>query len=591
MANYTTIQRGSQGEDTKKWQKFLRAQGYNLAIDGIFGDETDKYTREYQSKNNLTVDGIVGEKTWAGYADYERRLFSTPTTPTATNTATNTAGTVGTGFEYKDFEYDDFNYDKTYTPPKDFEYDDFEYGDYQESDTVKAANQALQAHTAKKPGEYQSKWQSQLDDAINRILNREKFSYDFNGDALYQQYKDKYIQQGKMAMADTMGQAAAMTGGYGNSYAASAGNQAYQQSLQQLNDIVPELYKMAYDRYNQEGQDLYNQYGMLTDRENTDYGRYRDSVSDWQNERDYLTGRYDSERNFDYSKYTNDRNFEYGKWADDRNFEYGKWADDRNFNYNQFINDRNFEYDKYVNDRDFEYGKYSDDRGYAYNNYRDGIEDRQWEATFNEGVRQYNEQFEYQKGRDAIADSQWQKEFDEAMRQYNESMAFSKTQYNDSKKVSSGGGSYTGSSGSHSSNNGGSGGTGNTGNTGNTNNKNTGGVSGTIQSKASSFSNNDDLANYLDGLAASGVITESQADALYAENKTPEKVSLNKRSWTLVDDGGVNWLWGVDNNAVVKDQYGNTYKLGKLVDALVADGMSKSDAKAYVKKLQKQLGA
>ena len=89
------------------------------------------------------------------------------------------------------------------------------------------------------------------------------FSYDFNADALYQQYKDKYIQQGKMAMADTIGQASAMTGGYGNSYAATVGNQAYQASLQNLNDIIPELYQMAYDRYNQEGQDIRNNIAML----------------------------------------------------------------------------------------------------------------------------------------------------------------------------------------------------------------------------------------------------------------------------------------------------------------------------------------
>lgn len=83
------------------------------------------------------------------------------------------------------------------------------------------------------------------------------FNYDFNADALYQQYKDKYIQQGQLAMADTMGQAAAMTGGYGNSYAATVGNQAYQAQMQNLNDIVPELYNLAYSKVeNQYKNDL-----------------------------------------------------------------------------------------------------------------------------------------------------------------------------------------------------------------------------------------------------------------------------------------------------------------------------------------------
>jgi hypothetical protein len=176
---------------------------------------------------------------------------------------------------------------------------------YVESDLVKAAKDALVSHMANKPGEYSQPWDTYINDVVNKILNREDFSYDLNGDALYQQYKDKYTQQGKMAMADTMGQAAAMTGGYGSSYAQSVGQQAYQAQLQNLNDIIPELYQMAYDRYQQKGQDLYNQYGMLSDLDNTEYGRYRDSVSDWGNERDYLTGRVDTERGFDYGDYRN----------------------------------------------------------------------------------------------------------------------------------------------------------------------------------------------------------------------------------------------------------------------------------------------
>ena len=112
--------------------------------------------------------------------------------------------------------------------------------------------------------------QKQADDLINSILKRKDFSYDFNADAIYQQFKDKYIQQGKLAMADAMGQAAALTGGYGNSYAGAVGNQAYQAHLNNLNDIIPDLYQMAYNRDKQEGQDLYNQYGLLMQ----DYDRY-----------------------------------------------------------------------------------------------------------------------------------------------------------------------------------------------------------------------------------------------------------------------------------------------------------------------------
>ena len=163
---------------------------------------------------------------------------------------------------------------------------------YVESDAVKAARESLDTQAAAKPGAYQSQWQTQLNDTIGKIMNREKFSYDLNGDALYQQYKDQYVNQGKMAMMDTMGQAAALTGGYGNSYAQMAGQQAYQGQLQGLNDKIPELYQLALDKYTQEGQDLYSQYSLLSAQDQTDYGRHRDSVSDWYTDRDYQYGQY-----------------------------------------------------------------------------------------------------------------------------------------------------------------------------------------------------------------------------------------------------------------------------------------------------------
>lgn len=118
-----------------------------------------------------------------------------------------------------------------------------------------------------------------LENVKQGIQNYGEFSYDLDKDALYQQYKDKYIQMGKLAMADTMGQASAMTGGYANSYAQSVGQQAYQGQLDNLNDIVPELYQMALDRYNIGKEDLYNQYGMLLSEYEREYGLYSDEYN------------------------------------------------------------------------------------------------------------------------------------------------------------------------------------------------------------------------------------------------------------------------------------------------------------------------
>lgn len=188
--------------------------------------------------------------------------------------------------------------------------------DYQQSDAVTKAQEMLQNQLNNKPGQYTSQWQSQLNDVMGKILNREKFSYDLNGDALYNQYKDQYTNQGKMAMMDTMGQAAAMTGGYGNSYAQNVGQQAYHGYLQQLNDKIPELYNLALSKYQMEGDDLARQYSMLGTQENQDYSRYRDKVSDYNTELSRLQNAYDNERSFDYGQFVDDRNYQYQQNSD-----------------------------------------------------------------------------------------------------------------------------------------------------------------------------------------------------------------------------------------------------------------------------------
>lgn len=152
---------------------------------------------------------------------------------------------------------------------------------YKPSQNVQNAQQQLTQVQSAKPTAYASPYTQQLEGIYQQIINRQPFKYDLNGDMLYQQAKDQYVQGGRQAMMDTIGKAAALTGGYGNSYASTAGNQAYQQYLLQLNAMVPEIYDRAAARYDQQVADLYNQYGMMQDRENVDYGRYQDALAQW----------------------------------------------------------------------------------------------------------------------------------------------------------------------------------------------------------------------------------------------------------------------------------------------------------------------
>ena len=307
MAN---LKIGSTGDEVKKLQESLGFTGKD--VDGIFGQKTQRAVMDYQKANNLDVDGIVGANTWGALNKAQSEAAGNTTATAPTQTATESTG--------------------------------FKYEPYQKSDVVAQAEAMLQQQLAQKPGSYTSAWQTQLDETLNKILNREEFSYDLNGDALYQQYKDQAMLQGQQASMDVMGQAAAMTGGYGNSYAQQVGQQTYQGYLQQLNDRVPELYQLALDQYNRKGDELYNQASLMASKEEQDYGRYRDQVGDYYTELDRLANdaRYQGEQ-------------DYSKWADKLNLDYGM--------------------------------------------YRDQVADKQWQAEFDEAKRQYDQQYALSAGK------------------------------------------------------------------------------------------------------------------------------------------------------------------------------------------------
>lgn len=162
-------------------------------------------------------------------------------------------------------------------------------------DRLQQSQAALDNHLSTKPGEYQSKYQGQIEETMKNIASRKPFAYNVNEDALYQQYKDRYTQMGKQAMRDTMGQAAALTGGYGNTYAQNVGQQAYGQYMQGLTDKIPELYQLALDKYDRDAAAEKEKYSLYKDADSTDYSRWADQLNQWDTDRSYLVGRADTE--------------------------------------------------------------------------------------------------------------------------------------------------------------------------------------------------------------------------------------------------------------------------------------------------------
>lgn len=142
---------------------------------------------------------------------------------------------------------------------------------------------------------YTSKYQDQIDELTEAILNREAFTYDPETDPTYQQYKESYTRSGERAMQDTLGQVSARTGGLASSYAGSAAQQTYDGYMAALADKIPELRQLAYSMYMDEGNTQRANLEMLMALEQGDYAKYQD-----------LLGQYNTDRSFDYGVYRDD---------------------------------------------------------------------------------------------------------------------------------------------------------------------------------------------------------------------------------------------------------------------------------------------
>ena len=258
-----TIRFGAKGQKVRKLQTMLKDRGYNLEADGNFGPKTRRAVTQYQRENRLQPNGVADKRTWhmlqSGQEKHPTILPATqetaPITAKGTTPTLSAVGTTGNG---------------TIQP-----------SGYTPSEDVTDAEDALDALEDSRPGEYESQYDEELERLYDQILGRPDFSYNLGADPMYQQYRQQYMAQGRLAMEDTMGRAAGLTGGYGSSYSQNVGQQAYGQYLQGLNDAVPELYALALNRYTAEGDALADRYAMVYDLEQRDRTRYNQDYDRW----------------------------------------------------------------------------------------------------------------------------------------------------------------------------------------------------------------------------------------------------------------------------------------------------------------------
>ena len=248
MNEYKILQQGAQNDPDAviRLQTALYKEGFNEQsnIDGKYGPKTEAAVRAYQEENRLTADGIAGNET-------QRLLFK-----------------------------------QEEAPPVDGA------GAQEEPSPSEGLYAEIQA-TQQEQQEVSRGYQQQLQEIYDRVVNRPAFSYNINEDALFAQYADAYQRGGQLAMEDAMGQAAALTGGYGSSYGQSVGQQVYQQYMSGLAEKIPALEQQAYSRYQDAGEKLMEQYSLLWQQANDEFDRYNTSLQQqWQN-LNYTQGRED----------------------------------------------------------------------------------------------------------------------------------------------------------------------------------------------------------------------------------------------------------------------------------------------------------
>lgn len=182
--------------------------------------------------------------------------------------------------------------------------------------------------------------------------NTANFKYDPMTDASYQALAKEYAKLGDRANENTLANQAALTGGRASSYAVSAAAQAQNQYNQALTDKIPELERLAYDRFNADRNYGLNLLGTMKSLDDSAFNRFTD------------------QRNFDYQQGRD--NVADQHW--DKTFDYQKQRD----NVADSHWDKNFDYQKQ----------------------RDNVSDSHWERNFN-----------YQQGRDSVSDSHWEREY------------------------------------------------------------------------------------------------------------------------------------------------------------------------------------
>ena len=411
-------------------------------------------------------------------------------------------------------------------------------------------------------------YSDQVKAMMDKIMNRDKFSYDVDSDPLFQQALASAMNSGKQAMQDTIGQASALTGGYGSTYATSAANQSYNAFIEDAYNNLPEYYQMALEAYQMEGEDMYRQYSMLSAEDDKEFNRYvtaydatyqhrnrmydeaytqyRDSVSDAFATANLEISEHGQLVSDAYNYYNATADYadtvyerDYNSWLDSINIA-AKEADILNSDYQKEA-DRNLTISENQKDRDLTISENVKDREHDSN---ENLLQREWQSGESEKDRVHQS-----------TENQLQRDFTATENQKDRDLTVSENAKNRAASAAKSGGS------------GGSGGL----------------------KKPTESQNKKALDAYekegMEGLNKylNSVPDNYDRDAIASYVGQYGELPLEQRTYTKTKDT-TNWGWGVDNNDVVKDQYGNEFRIDELPKSIQKSLTNLKEGKSYTKK-------
>lgn len=156
------------------------------------------------------------------------------------------------------------------------------------------AKTELERYEQTKPGAYESQYQKKIDDVNGKLLGLGEFDYDPDADTAYKQYKDQYSRSAQKANRNAQANAAALTGGYASSYGTQAGQNAYEATMSNLDNVLDGLYNQSLGEYNARKNGLETELAGLQKAESSDRQTYQQNLDAWNEGLAYRQNEYDS---------------------------------------------------------------------------------------------------------------------------------------------------------------------------------------------------------------------------------------------------------------------------------------------------------